>query len=120
MPDIDPMQKQPSGHSAASLEAVPATLYDLIRIVLVDPELQCEQKKKLIDELRKANPSTDRWTFRWAIWILGIVVILSVIALWALQGNGYDSPDGLVAIGSGAVGGLAGLLASGRDRDNHG
>jgi hypothetical protein len=48
--------------------------YDLLRIVLIDPQLQPDQKQQLIRELRKNTPASDRWTFRWAIWILGLVV----------------------------------------------
>lgn len=87
--------------------------YELIRIVLTDPKLEWEQKKVLIDELRKGNVS-DRWTFRWAIWILGAAVLLTIAALWALSSGAYNIPDGLVAIGSAAAGGLAGLLTPGR------
>jgi hypothetical protein len=91
----------------------------LLRVVLTDPKLEWEQKQKLIDELRKANPAGDRWTFRSAIWILGLVVLLTIVALWVLSAAGHKIPEGLVAIGSGAAGGLAGLLTPGRDRDNH-
>ena len=91
---------------------------DLVRIVLTDPQLTPEQKKMLVDELRKTTPTSDRWTFRWAIWILGLVVILAVIALWVLSYYGKNIPDGLVAIGSGAAGGLAGLLTPGRSTDS--
>ncbi|MBK7462654.1 MAG: hypothetical protein IPJ50_07925 [Betaproteobacteria bacterium] len=100
--------------SGARSEAT-TTLYDLLRDVLADPKLDYEQKQKLIDELRKASPASDRWTFRWAIWILGLVVILTIVALWALSADGHIVPEGLVAIGSGAAGGIAGLLTPGRD-----
>lgn len=95
-----------------------ANYYELIRIVLTDPKLEWEQKKVLIDELRKGNVS-DRWTFRWAIWILGAAVLLTIAALWGLSSGKYDIPDGLVAIGSAAAGGLAGLLTPGRSSERN-
>jgi len=89
------------------------SLLDLIRIVLEDTKLQPNEKKMLIDELRKNNPGTsDRWTYRYAILTLGGAVILTILFLFYLglcsQGK---IPDGLVGIGSAAVGGLAGLLS---------
>jgi len=95
----------------------PTEFYGLLKAVVIDPNLSPEQKKSLIDELRKSSPTSDRWTFRWAIWILGLVVILTVIALWSLSAGEYEIPDGLIAIGSGAAGGLAGLLTPGRNQE---
>ena len=92
------------------------TLFDLIRIVLEDSKLQTNEKKILIDELRKNNPGTsDRWTYRYAILTLGGAVILTILALSYLGAYAEGKiPDGLVGIGSAAVGGLAGLLAPGK------
>lgn len=78
------------------------------------------RKNVLINEVRKVSPASDRWTFRWAIWILGATVILAVVALWVLSYYDHKIPEGLVAIGSGAAGGLAGLLTPGREKDNAG
>lgn len=94
----------------------PTEFYALLRLVVGDASLTPVDKQKLIDELRKTTPTSDRWTFRWAIWILGAVVLLTIGALWALSFGGHSIPDGLVAIGSGAAGGLAGLLTPGRDQ----
>lgn len=95
---------------------VRTTLLDLIRIVLEDPQLKPEEKRSLIDELRKNNPGTsDRWTYRYAILTLGGAVLLTILALWYLGAHhGASIPDGLISIGSAAVGGLAGLLTPGR------
>lgn len=92
----------------------PTTLNDLILTVLQDSRLSAEEKKSLIDEIRKNNPGTaDRWTYRWAIYILGGIAALSVIGLILASSWGRVAPDGLVAIGSASIGGLAGLLAPG-------
>ncbi|MCX2432821.1 hypothetical protein OQX64_18880 [Pedobacter sp. GR22-10] len=80
--------------------------------VLSDRDLKVEEKLKLIDELRKNNPvTTDRWAPRVAIWILGLTVITTVICVTVIILNEEKSNEGLIAIGSAAVGGLAGLIS---------
>jgi hypothetical protein len=91
-------------------QSVSTGRYDLQKIVLSDPKLEWDQKMKLINEIRKSTPASDRWTFRWAIWILGLIVLLSIVAIWSLGLNEVPIPEGLVALGSAAAGGLAGLL----------
>lgn len=87
-------------------------LYELIKLVLLDQNMKPEEKKILIDELRKNNSATsDRWTFRWAIYFLGSTVILSLIFVYCLAYHGCDIPEGLIAIGSTVAGGIAGLLS---------
>jgi hypothetical protein len=94
------------------------SLYSLMEKVLTDSTLTNEQKVALIDELRKNNPvAFDRWAPRVAIWILGIAVITTIICITLLNGK---SNEGLIAIGSAAVGGLAGLISQGsRSINNH-
>ena len=71
-------------------------------------------------EIRKNNPGTsDRWTYRYAILTLGGAVLLTIVALWVLATNkDLSIPQGLVSIGSAAVGGLAGLLTPGRGTES--
>jgi hypothetical protein len=92
------------------------TLYGLMQLVLINPDINTQDKKELIDELRKNNPAMDdRWTYRYATWFLGGVVLLCVAALWSLGNNsGSQISQGLVALGSAALGGLAGLVAPNR------
>lgn len=86
--------------------------YSLMEKVLSDRDLKVEDKLKLIDELRKNNPiTTDRWAPRVAIWILGLTVITTVICVTVIIINEKTSNEGLIAIGSAAVGGLAGLIS---------
>ncbi|MCX2586081.1 MULTISPECIES: hypothetical protein [unclassified Pedobacter] len=86
--------------------------YALMEKVLSDRDLKVEEKLKLIDELRKNNPvTTDRWAPRVAIWILGLTVITTVICVTVIILNEEKSNEGLIAIGSAAVGGLAGLIS---------
>lgn len=88
------------------------SLYNLMETVLSQPNLETTEKIKLINELRKNNPKTsDRWAYRWAIWMLGVAVLITIGCITLLSLNRYQIPDGLIAIGSSVAGGLAGLLS---------
>lgn len=90
------------------------SLYDLMKCVL-NSSLTPEQKVELLDELRKNNPvSSDRWAYRWAIWILGAAVVITIVCLTILAAMKVEIPDGLIAIGSAVAGGIAGLLSPGQ------
>ena len=56
---------------------------------------------------------TDKWIYRLVVAILGLIAVGTVVGgFWVvLTGQTNPIPDGLVAIGSAAVGALAGLLA---------
>jgi hypothetical protein len=117
-----PPAAQPAAAVASTAPRIgalqPAEFYGLLHVVVADASLKPSEKRMLVAALRKSTPVSDRWTFRWAIWILGFVVLLTVGALWSLSINGTSNiPDGLVAIGAAAAGGLAGLLAPGRGND---
>lgn len=117
MPDTNQKQDQ-SIQSSAEQAAGPITLNELLKVVLTDPNLDSAPEKLLITELCVNSPTSDRWTFRSAMWILGAVVIITVIALSVLTYYKFTAPEGLVAIGSGAAGGLAGLLTP-NPKENH-
>ena len=53
----------------------------------------------------------DIWIYRLVVIVLGLTVIASVIDTIALTLTGLSTPELLVALGSAAIGGLAGLLA---------
>lgn len=91
--------------------------FSLVKTVIADTNLKFEEKKSLIDELRKSAPVSDRWTFRSAIWILGSVSFLSVIAIFILSMNKIEINAGLVSLASMALGGIAGLLTPARSRE---
>lgn len=54
----------------------------------------------------------DKMFYRWALQILGIVIVLTLIGIIGLAATGKTIPDGLIAIGSTAVGVFAGLFAT--------
>ena len=91
-----------------------STATDLAELVRTDPDLQAEVKKDPVETLeRLSRPlESDLWIYRivvgtLAFSILAVIVASTVIVL--VQDS--DVPDVLVAIGTGAIGALAGLLA---------
>ncbi|MHA6910630.1 hypothetical protein ACQUJS_19800 [Ralstonia pseudosolanacearum] len=113
------IQPQPAAPLQSALPAPqpskgmpPDLLYSLIKDVLDGPYTP-SQKRKLIDEIRKSS-GIDRWSSRTAIWVLGFIAPFSIASLVFFNPT---SPvlTGIVAIGSTAVGGLAGLLAPTKD-----
>lgn len=53
----------------------------------------------------------DIWLYRIVVMVLGITVVASVVGAIALALMGESTPEVIVALGSAAIGGLAGLLA---------
>ena len=101
--------------------AAPIGYFDLLKAVVIDPKLTGTEKELLLAKLKGMSPTSDRWTFRWAIWILGALAMLTVVAIWMialLHDPKIEIPAGLVAIGSGAAGALAGLLNN-KGSDQH-
>lgn len=72
---------------------------------------------KITEEIEQAyKPHSDKFTYRAVVIILGSVVLVVAItyAWYTLTPTGTglrDLPDALIALGSAAVGALAGLLA---------
>ena len=53
----------------------------------------------------------DIWLYRMVVAVLGLTVVASVVGAIALAMSGQSTPEVIVALGSAAIGGLAGLLA---------
>ena len=92
----------------------------LVKNMLSDPQarakLQSDPETALKDaaETAKAHtPLPDTWVYRMVVGALGLVVLVVVIGYIAHTMNGGKPaiPDGVIAIGSAALGALAGLLA---------
>ncbi len=94
-----------------------ATLDEVINAVASDSKLAMEDKERILLQLRrlKSPLDTDRWIYRGVVAALGFAVLLTIIFTFVLAArsspNDAKIPEGLVAIGSAAVGALAGLLA---------
>ena len=89
-----------------------------IESMLGNPELSADQRKAL-ESVRAdlATPlQTDVWIYRTVVVVLGVTVLMTVAGGIYLEyfGKGDDKvslPQGVVSIGSAAIGALAGLLA---------
>lgn len=60
---------------------------------------------------KSGRSEKDVWVFRLVVVSLGLCMLASLIGAIVLAVKGMDTPEILVALGSAAVGGLAGLLA---------
>jgi hypothetical protein len=127
-PAADPAGKSPKDNGAADAGAAPpmfvaappsTSYFDLLKAVVSDQKLSGEDKKLLLLQLKGISPTSDRFTYRTAIWILGLIAVVAIFAIWHIATGKIDVPQGLIAIASGAVGGLAGLLSPSRASDPH-
>ncbi len=79
-----------------------------------DPSLPPDQKVKILGGLQKISTplQSDRWIYRLVVAFLGVTVILTILGGFYLSiKTAVAIPEGLIALGSAAVGALAGLLA---------
>lgn len=87
---------------------------ELASRVAGDPNLAARLQADPVGELQNlaAEPAyrRDRWIYRLVAGVLGLIALVAAVgAIWlALEGT--DIPDLLVALGSAAVGALAGLF----------
>lgn len=96
----------------------------LVNKILSDPDImakvqgnpQAELPKVAQQVMRDAPLDWDCWIYRIVVLSLGmtlLAVVIGVIVLAGINANSHEfrTPEMLTAIGSGAVGALAGLLA---------
>lgn len=78
-----------------------------------DPQLAQKVKDNPSETIAglAAPLQSDVWIYRIVVLALGLAVLVSVIGAIILAGIGKSIPEILVALGSAAVGALAGLLA---------
>src|SRR5216117_583647 len=78
-----------------------------------DPKLMDEIKTDPVKTISNlAGPlESDVWVYRLVVSALGSAVLLAGAGAIALAAAGDDVPELLTAVGSGAVGAIAGLLA---------
>jgi len=88
---------------------------ELAEEVSRDNELAERIQKDPAGELRRlsAEPAykSDVWVYRGVVAALGVAVVLAAAGAILLAALGSDVPELLIALGSAAVGALAGLLA---------
>ena len=88
-----------------------------------DPEIV---KKIIVESTNEAKRRTpifliDRMIYRITVTVLGLSVLSVIYVQYKLAippGNANEIPDGIIAIGSAAIGALAGLLAPTGGGDN--
>jgi hypothetical protein len=90
-------------------------IQDFLKSVTTDPAVpaQLKQRAEVLSALPPALQN-DVWIYRIVIMVLGITVLATIIGGLGLAYKGdanYKLPAEIVAIGSAAVGALAGLLA---------
>lgn len=90
-------------------------IQDFLRSVKADPAVpaQLKQQAEVLSALPPALQN-DKWIYRIVVLVLGITVLATILGGLGLAYKGdvnYKLPAEIVAIGSAAVGALAGLLA---------
>ncbi|MHB0951518.1 MAG: hypothetical protein ACYC10_06295 [Allorhizobium sp.] len=86
----------------------------LLTTILSDPNLPpaVRAEAQELQDTKRALEG-DKWVYRMVVGFLGMAIITTVcggiLLSWGASATGL--PDGIVAIGSAAVGALAGLLA---------
>ena len=89
------------------------TVSELASQVAADTTLQDRIKADPVAALSDlaAPLQSDVWIYRGVVAFLGTVIVIAIIGAIILAANGLTIPDVLTALGSAAVGALAGLLA---------
>ena len=91
------------------------SVVELTKMIANDKSLEEEIKKDPIKGIAKITESPlqwDEWIYRIVVLMLGLTVLLVALGGIYLAANGVTTiPDILIAIGSAAVGALAGLLS---------
>ncbi|MEM7553487.1 MAG: hypothetical protein AAF378_05195 [Cyanobacteria bacterium P01_A01_bin.84] len=75
------------------------------------PDISTPKIVEQEDEDMRTPLQTDRWIYRIVVSALALSLVSSITGAVYLQAKGEEIPDILTALGSGALGGLAGLLA---------
>ena len=92
-----------------------SSLGELALKVATDQDFAKRLKENPAEAIRSvaAPPlQSDAWIYRMVVAFLGFTVLVTVVGLIVLAATGKSpAPEGLVALGSAAVGALAGLLA---------
>ena len=74
-------------------------------------DISTSQIAELEEKDMRTPLQTDRWIYRIVVSALALTLISSITGAVYLKAKGEEIPDILTALGSSALGGLAGLLA---------
>ncbi len=94
----------------------PIDLSDLALKIITDPEFVTRLKsnpREALGEVAKKPLESDVWIYRIVVISLGLTILTTAVGFIyiTLSATSKEPPAGLVALGSGAIGALAGLLA---------
>jgi len=97
-------------------DATTSTTLTPLRALLARDDVPREVREVIASAIQATPLANDKWIYRVVVLVLGITVIGAVfggiaIAIIAKGDVNMKLPDAVVAIGSAAVGALAGLLA---------
>lgn len=91
---------------------------EIAEVVNSATEIPVSVKRDIVSRLESLPEplKTDVWIYRMVVGFLGVVVLITVLGGILLTWKGgnsanYQIPQGVIAIGSAAIGALAGLLA---------
>ena len=88
-----------------------------------DDKFHPDVKKQIVDKVKETKEEVgppayigDKWIYRFVVWFLGVAILGCLFFTFYLSakhtgGSKIEMPDIFLAIGSAAVGALAGLLA---------
>ena len=89
---------------------------DIKELAKKEPDLPVSQASEKADksatEKVQAAYINDPIFFRTLIWLLAVIVVVVVVGSIGLSFVGKSASDGVIAIGSGAVGALIGLFSN--------
>lgn len=86
-----------------------------------DKEQSAEENISLDNTMidKKSSWQMDKWIYRIVVSSMSLTIILSLVGAVWLKANDKDIPDIMIALGTGALGGIAGLLAPAPNSSNH-
>jgi hypothetical protein len=70
-----------------------------------------EQAKAAKEKSQEAPLECNEWIYRIVVGVFGVVMLVVSVRAFQLTVAEHEVPDLLIALGSGAIGALAGLLA---------
>ena len=68
---------------------------------------------------KKTSWQMDKWIYRIVVSSMSLTIILSLVGAVWLKANDKDIPDIMIALGTGSLGGIAGLLAPSPNSSNY-
>jgi hypothetical protein len=95
------------------------TYFDVVHAVATDEKLSAKEKCALLHRLELIQATASRITSRTAMIALGLIAGAAIVGIMILSLTGNTKLDGLIAIGSSAVGGLAGLVSHSKSPQAH-